>query len=118
MRLDNFGHAQQSLPGDARLGFLRQLAASHRIKHPARHRDLEARRQLHDVDLVEESSQRANDSDLRSEKRMVTVLDLFGSTQFMSSMGRRCDIRTLRIFLSAARTFASSKSISAIQIRR
>jgi hypothetical protein len=75
--LDQIGQAQQSANGHAWLGFLRQLTASHRIQHPAGHSDLEAFRQLHDVDFIEKSSQRANDFYFRPKEGMVTVLDLF-----------------------------------------
>jgi hypothetical protein len=77
MGLDQFGQAQQSAYGNARLGLLRKLTASRWIEHPARHRDLEALRQLHDVDLVDKSPQAANEFYLRLEKRMVPILDLF-----------------------------------------
>lgn len=77
MSPQQFGQAQQSADRNARLGFLRQLTAGYWIEHPARHCDLEPLRQLHEVDLVENSPQHANDSHFRSEKRMVSVLDLF-----------------------------------------
>ncbi len=72
-----FGQAQQSPERHARLGFLRQLTASGWIEHPARHCDLEPLRQLNDIDLVDQSPKHSNDCYLCSEKRMVSVLDLF-----------------------------------------
>ena len=72
-----FGQAQQSAERHARLGFLRQLTASGWIEHPARHGDLKPLRQLDEVDLVDTSPPHANDFHFRSEKRMVSILDLF-----------------------------------------
>jgi hypothetical protein len=53
MSLQQFGQTQQSANADAGFDLLRQLAARHRIEHPARHGELKSLRQVHDIDFVE-----------------------------------------------------------------
>ena len=89
MRLDELHQIEQCLKRNQRVISLLKLIAMNWIEHPSRNGDLKSFGELDYKTLLLEAAQDAHYFDFRSEKGMMSVMNLLGR-KFVSSMMIRC----------------------------